>query len=150
MTKACTQCGETKDLSMFYANTRMRDGHCSHCKACQLKMTRDYQNRNRSKVNAWHKNWAENNADKLHLSKMKYRLKKKGVPPSVQIEQELQRLATLKAAQLKLKHKHDELERSINRLRADAYYCKPVKNTIIHEFNRPKHWEVYRTIKRGR
>lgn len=40
--KVCTRCGEEKDLSEFYKEKRAKDGKTSHCKVCDLKLSREY------------------------------------------------------------------------------------------------------------
>jgi len=37
MEKICFKCGETKNLSDFYKNKLMRDGHVNKCKTCNKK-----------------------------------------------------------------------------------------------------------------
>ena len=44
--KACTKCGEVKDLSAFYRKSTMKDGRQSHCKVCQNQRTKAWHNAN--------------------------------------------------------------------------------------------------------
>ena len=41
-TKKCTRCGETKDVSAFYKDTRARDGLQSYCNACNAQWHQEH------------------------------------------------------------------------------------------------------------
>lgn len=56
--RACTKCGETKDLAGFY-------GDDFTCKACRSASGASYRARNRSKVQAGKKRYSEENAEHI-------------------------------------------------------------------------------------
>lgn len=44
--KACFKCGQVKDLSEFYKNKGMSDGHVNKCKSCNKKDVRENRSKN--------------------------------------------------------------------------------------------------------
>ena len=47
MTKQCTKCGETKELSGFHAYKTSKDGHKHQCKVCTAKTSRKHYLKNK-------------------------------------------------------------------------------------------------------
>lgn len=47
VTKRCTKCRETKELTEFRPAKRMKDGISSWCSTCHVQATRDWRERNR-------------------------------------------------------------------------------------------------------
>lgn len=48
--KQCRRCGEVKNLSEFYSDKKMPDGHFSSCKKCNKEMRAIYRKENIEKV----------------------------------------------------------------------------------------------------
>lgn len=46
MTKYCKYCGETKDISFFHKNKRMKDGHINKCGQCVYKYYKEHYEKN--------------------------------------------------------------------------------------------------------
>ena len=50
MSKACTRCGEVKELSNFYFNTKYNN-HQSHCKQCVFEAAKEYRKTDKGRKN---------------------------------------------------------------------------------------------------
>lgn len=76
--KICKTCNKDKDLSEFYKDKKLSDGHTSDCKFCVkikvadykarnrekvLEKKRQYNSENRNKQSVWHKEWREKNRE---------------------------------------------------------------------------------------
>jgi len=59
--KVCTACGLQKELAEFGKDRTHSDGLKSSCKPCRVKAQLAYQQRNKEKVAAYHKEWYEDN-----------------------------------------------------------------------------------------
>ena len=46
LSKTCTVCKQLKNLSEFYAESRVKDGKQAKCKTCTCKMTAEYRKKN--------------------------------------------------------------------------------------------------------
>ena len=49
MLKKCTLCGLEKDISEFYENPALKDGHSSICKDCQKKISANWGKKNKER-----------------------------------------------------------------------------------------------------
>ena len=49
MLKTCTQCRLEKDISEFYENPALKDGHSSICKDCQKKISAKWSEENKER-----------------------------------------------------------------------------------------------------
>ena len=49
MLKTCTLCGSEKDISEFYENPALKDGHSSICKDCQKQLSANWGKRNKER-----------------------------------------------------------------------------------------------------
>lgn len=49
MLKKCTQCEIEKDISEFYENPALKDGHSSICKDCQKKISANWGKENKER-----------------------------------------------------------------------------------------------------
>lgn len=59
--KTCRKCNEDKPLEEYPVQKKMRDGRSSWCKQCATSATRDWQVRNKDKVQKIADNWNERN-----------------------------------------------------------------------------------------
>jgi len=93
MIKTCTKCGETKELSLFYKDKNLRDGHMNLCKDCQksyqkriyqekraekLEYQKKYAKKNADKIREYHKKWCQENAERKREAHKKYYQENKG------------------------------------------------------------------------
>lgn len=70
-TKVCSKCGEEKDVSKFPFR-KDRNMYTSYCQLCAYKLSKKYYINNIEKLEAYKKEWVENNRDKIHKqSKMR-------------------------------------------------------------------------------
>lgn len=51
-TKQCSRCGETKNVTEFYRDSRAKSGRAASCKTCRTKENREYRERNREAIKA--------------------------------------------------------------------------------------------------
>lgn len=61
--KTCSKCKQTKPIGDFFKNKRLKDGHNSYCKPCQVSYLRDYHKRNPDKDKNYKKTWRSKNPD---------------------------------------------------------------------------------------
>lgn len=61
--KACSKCGEVKDLNQFYAQRGKSDGRRADCADCSRARRRKYYSANRDIERERHKGWLARNAD---------------------------------------------------------------------------------------
>ena len=84
-TKRCSKCKKIKEISKFYRNRTIKDGHSSQCKNCSRKWyldnserIREYKRKyyldNFEYINKWNKKWAKGNPEKRRESSRKYYL----------------------------------------------------------------------------
>ena len=79
MNKVCCDCGEEKDISLFYKRSDNKDGYRNNCKDCQNKKTKPatkkYQSKESSKLKAKvaNYNYWINNKEELSAKKKEYR-----------------------------------------------------------------------------
>jgi hypothetical protein len=81
--KKCSRCKRTKNVDEFYKRVASKDGLEARCKECSkaqhsmwLSLNRDTANEARrkwhkEKGNEWHRNWRQNNPDKVISTKLK-------------------------------------------------------------------------------
>jgi 5-methylcytosine-specific restriction endonuclease McrA len=66
MTKTCTKCNHTKELSEFNKQAKAKDGHCTQCRSCSSKRYKNWHKDNRSynitRLKEWHTNNKEHSA----------------------------------------------------------------------------------------
>jgi len=78
-TKACTKCGEVKDLELFHPSKVNKDGRTSHCRDCRNSARREYGRNNKKELNKQRREWYVGNRD-YELGKAKhYNLRKYGI-----------------------------------------------------------------------
>ena len=81
MTKVCTKCGITKDLSNFHKQNDTADGYRPRCKSCRCKQSREFYISNATYIRNRVKNYRLLNIDTVKArekiykfnSKIKYR-----------------------------------------------------------------------------
>jgi len=82
--KICSKCKIPKDVNDFYKSKVGKDGLQSRCKDCMriadAPARAAYARRNKVKVNAIHKRWADKNPERIILIHAKTNAKRKGVP----------------------------------------------------------------------
>lgn len=71
--KKCIQCGEVKDISEFYEDSRIKDGYRNKCKECTKLNNKKWRQENKQKVNEINKNWRQENKDKVREYDKKFR-----------------------------------------------------------------------------
>lgn len=77
MLKTCSDCGETRDVSCFYAESSSKDGYRNECKICKRDASRrNYKMTDEEKIMKVYE-WQINNAEKVKAAKRKYKQKEK-------------------------------------------------------------------------
>ena len=76
MTKYCTKCKNTKDISLFYKCSSKKDKKSSNCKKCDNTAKNNWRKNNPKKVKAYEaKRWRNSNKrERDHARGYKYRL----------------------------------------------------------------------------
>lgn len=72
MKKTCTKCGEEKSLDCFHKDKKSNDGLCYHCKDCVAKKTKEYRERNKTKIQRKKKIYRQKNREKILKRDRKY------------------------------------------------------------------------------
>lgn len=72
--KACNKCGQTKPLSEFYANTRMRDGHLNACRGCVGTAARAYKEKNLERHKLKMRAYRAEHRDRLLVRQREYKV----------------------------------------------------------------------------
>jgi hypothetical protein len=75
--KKCNVCSETKLLCEFGKDSHMADGHMYRCRVCNRKKTAKWQQDNRERSNAYHREYHAADPDRLERRKAKIRQCKK-------------------------------------------------------------------------
>jgi hypothetical protein len=88
MNKTCIVCGAEKDISEFYKNPHVKDGHEGRCKECRKSYQADYRKDNPEKIkqasvdyyashkeerSKYYKQWRTENAEYKAMSDLNYR-----------------------------------------------------------------------------
>lgn len=68
-TKICSKCGRELSLDNFY---KQKHGVSGFCKECYKYRVKEYQEKNKEKINLRHKKYYENNREKISLIQKKY------------------------------------------------------------------------------
>ena len=87
MKRACTRCGEIKDITEFSPSKRGKDGRRSHCHTCCCISSKEWRSKNADKVRKtialYRKNnpekikeWAKRNPEKIKAKSRKQDLKR--------------------------------------------------------------------------
>jgi len=63
--KTCNKCGETKELSLFYKDKNLRDGHMNLCKDCQKSYQKRIYQEKRAEKLEYQKKYAKKNAEQI-------------------------------------------------------------------------------------
>ena len=73
--KRCNACGETKALTLFVKDRRLRDGHAAQCLDCRSERLRSYYASHPEKVTARHAlviKWHKSNPDRNTAARRRY------------------------------------------------------------------------------
>jgi len=65
VTKDCTKCGVSKELTEFYKSRPTFDGYHSQCKICHNAQVKRYANKNKDVVAAIGKRWHDKNKERV-------------------------------------------------------------------------------------
>ncbi len=72
MTKTCSRCKETKDISLFTQVKHIKSGYGARCKACTNELSRNYRKQNPDKVTRWHKSYYDNNKERAAAASLEW------------------------------------------------------------------------------
>ncbi len=75
--KMCRKCLERKPVSDFYTLETINDGLDCYCKECRRILLIEWRRNNRNLINAYQRNWAEKNKEKIAAINKRYHQKKK-------------------------------------------------------------------------
>jgi len=76
-TKKCNKCGETKEVSAFSKDKRVKSGLQRHCKVCNKASNAKWHRNNKEKSNASSAKWQRNNREKHKALMAAYKAKAK-------------------------------------------------------------------------
>lgn len=77
ITKICTACEESKEISHFYPSKSYSDGYSYFCISCFKEKARVYRNANSKRLNENLKKWRDENRDKIReQSRLSYERRK--------------------------------------------------------------------------
>jgi len=63
--KTCRKCNKVKELSSFFKDKALKDGHSNTCKECKTTATMVWREKNRDKYNADVREWRKFNKDEV-------------------------------------------------------------------------------------
>jgi 5-methylcytosine-specific restriction endonuclease McrA len=72
--KTCSKCSQTKPLTLFRKDKRLKSGYGSQCKACKYQQSQDWVNRNTQRKYAINAKYKSNNKDKVAAMKKSWQL----------------------------------------------------------------------------
>ncbi|MDP2643698.1 MAG: hypothetical protein Q8P24_02045 [Desulfobacterales bacterium] len=78
--KKCTKCGELKELDAFYEEKRTKCGRRSACKACSMRQSNKWVQKNSEKDRAYKKAYRAGNLDKARGTMSRYKAKIRATP----------------------------------------------------------------------
>jgi len=70
--KTCKKCGKKKELSLFYKDKNLKDGHMNFCKDCQLAYQKKNYQENRLEKIEYQKKYAQENAEQVREYRRKW------------------------------------------------------------------------------
>jgi hypothetical protein len=127
--KTCKKCGETKELTEFFKDASLKDGHSGACKKCRNAYKREWYKNNAEKSRASRIKFYEKNKDDINAKKREnrntdeYRAKRRATR-DLEKNKIYCRKYYAKNYKTKIKPKHDE------------YYARPEINERIKEYRR--------------
>lgn len=71
--KNCTKCGEFKEFGEFYKNRAAKDGLLAHCKKCEYKRAKVWNDANKERKAELFKAWYEDNKERKAEKKKVWR-----------------------------------------------------------------------------
>lgn len=77
MSKTCTKCKETKDISLFNKDKNRKDGLFPQCKGCVAVSNKAWRDKNKERKAAMDAAWQRNNKDKVATKQKRYYEKNK-------------------------------------------------------------------------
>jgi hypothetical protein len=75
--KTCTKCGIEKEIAEFSKDKLGKNGLHWVCKTCVQIYVKSYQQRNKEKINKWHRNYRKENKKKILIRERSYYKKNK-------------------------------------------------------------------------
>ena len=78
--KTCSKCGEEKQATEFYKDSRKSDGLMSACRKCHNSTVANWAERNSDKRAEKYREWAENNKDRRREVDQARRLREVAIP----------------------------------------------------------------------
>jgi 5-methylcytosine-specific restriction endonuclease McrA len=75
--KTCTKCGQTKPITLFRKDKRLKSGYGSQCKACKYAQSEDWVRNNSERKYAINAKYRDNNKDKVAAVKKEWQIANK-------------------------------------------------------------------------
>lgn len=75
--KKCIKCELEKDITLFYANKKAKDGKDGYCKECRSIIAKEYERNNKDKRVKYQKSYIERNKEKVNKRANEYYHKNK-------------------------------------------------------------------------
>ena len=91
--KTCKKCGEVKELTLFYKDKNLKDGHMNLCKEChtehqkkryqenrleKIEYQKKYAKKNAEQIREYQRKWYQENAERKRQAHKKYYQENKG------------------------------------------------------------------------
>lgn len=135
-TKKCTRCGEIKDLDKFQAEMRYKSGHISWCKQCRSEYVHAWYVKNAELTKERSKIWAEENKDKVNISKRKWSSAHKNHMYEVSKIWRSENIDKVRA----MRRKHIAKVRSVPKGRLSTNISRNIRASIVNAKG-GTHWE---------
>ena len=104
MSKACSECKELKDFSMFNKRGSSRDGFAYSCKECHSTRCKDHRQKNPEQINSDAKRWQANNPEQTKSIRRASREKHKENYFSIYLLEELNYVGQTQSPTLRESH----------------------------------------------
>ena len=134
--KTCNKCGEKKELTLFYKDKNLKDGHMNLCKDCHLAHQKKRYQENRLEKLEYQKKYAQKNAEQIREYQRKWHKENREKQLDYKKKYYLDNREYLRECHKKWKQENRQILRAIDSNKRDRRRAKIKSNGIFKVTNR--------------